>query len=102
MNRAVAMLVLGLVAGCASAPDIPLPATTPYDNDPKARKAYLEAYRVGYSHGLRGGGCSPDSFGHDKISEATNFGWFYGQVAGAEAADAQHRKEKALREANSK
>ncbi len=87
------ILLLGFVAGCASTLDVPLPATTPYDRNAKARKGYLEAYRMGYKDGLSGGHGAADSFGRDQISSARNLGWFDGQNAGVAAADAQYQKE---------
>lgn len=84
------VLVLGLVGGCASTREVPLPATTPYDSNPKARKAYLEGYRMGYRNGIKGGGGSFDSFDYGQTSEARNFGWFYGQMAGQEAGNHRH------------
>ena len=93
LTRATAfcILSLALLTGCASTAHIPMPAWTPYDSNPKARQAYLAAYRAGYRYGLEGHGSPPASFGNDNSSDASGFGWFHGLLAGATAADQQHQ-----------
>lgn len=56
---AISMVVL---AGCASweTENVPLPASTPFDSNPAARMAYLDAFRDGYRTATREGRISQD------------------------------------------
>jgi hypothetical protein len=104
MRCASFIFVLSLMAGCIMdrAPGVPLPASTPYDNNPKTRKAYLRAYRDGYKCALSGRHMVPDTFSSDPVATATEFGWFDGEMAAGAALDAEHERQKGLRDAKDK
>jgi hypothetical protein len=58
----------------ARAQPVPLPRTTPYDNDAKARHEYLTSYAEGYRRVLAGiiiacdGLQTPDGYGHARLA----------------------------------
>ncbi len=81
MRGACFILLFGLaVAGCASVAKVPLPAKTPYDQNPKARAAYLDGYRAGYRHFVSAHHVSwPDVFSNDPVAKARMFGFYDGQ-----------------------
>ena len=54
MRVMVSILMLLLVMGCASRSDVPLPTVTRFDDNPKARAAYLEAFRQYYRASMAG------------------------------------------------
>jgi hypothetical protein len=90
-------------AGIASVPDVPLPASTPYDGNPKARTAYLEGYRLGYKAFVADravGG--PDVFSDDPVAKARMFGWYDGYQAADVAAKLQHERHEAAKESQSR
>lgn len=98
------LLVLGF--GCAAkqgvtpqtaVQDVPLPQTTPFDSNPKARAAYLDSYSTFYRAYLAGHDSMPAcTFGRGGIiATAREHGGWDGRVAAAQAElEAElHRKE---------
>jgi hypothetical protein len=80
------ILIVSILAGCVSAPVVPLPTVTDFDDNPKARAAYLEAYSQGYRARLTGDHsiyCSPRRGGI--IETASEIGWLEGQTAARKA-----------------
>lgn len=64
---------------------VPLPAATPFDSEPAARKTYLNAYRNGYRNGLTG--IMIDCFlPLGQPNPAQQRGWSDGQLAGVLAS----------------
>ena len=71
---------------------VPLPAHTPFDDDPEARAAYLESFEHGYRIGLAGYHASHDMT-YTKHLQAHSEGYFAGQSAGAAVYEAQKEEE---------
>jgi len=88
MRRCLSILFFAFLMGCASAPPVPLPATTDFDDNPKARETYLKAYTRGYRAGLSGEYSVWDG-PNNIIAEAFAMGWSDGQIA---ARLDEHRK----------
>ena len=75
-------LLSAVLAGCASSPPVVLPKTTEFDDNPKARAAFLKAYREGYLAQLSGQSGVICLFGRDGIvGTAREIGWMDGQSA---------------------
>ena len=80
----IALLFLGV--SCASRPDVPLPKVTLFDDNPKARAAYLREYRFFYRAYLAGNrSIPPCGFGRDPITTAGEMGGGDGMQAAAQA-----------------
>src|SRR6187549_331613 len=87
-NYAFIMLV-AFLAGCATASEeIPLPKVTRFDQNPKARSAYLEAYRVGYQAPHELGLCNW-GLSNDEVEIAQLMGRYDGQLAAQEAQESK-------------
>jgi hypothetical protein len=70
---------------------VPLPAATPFDSEPTARKTYLAAYRKGYRNGLTG--IMVDCFlTLGQPNPPQERGWSDGQLAGFRASLSQGEK----------
>jgi len=90
MRQIILISLLAIVVGCASTPHVALPAKTDFDDNPKARKAYLEAYREGYLAQMAGHSGVICLFGRDGIvGTAREIGRMMGQFA---ASEAMHEK----------
>ena len=75
-----------VLAGCSSGPDVPLPKTTPYDDQPKGRAAYLKGYKEGYRHGFVRGYQWNCFLGLTNLTDvAATFGWNEGMADGRRA-----------------
>jgi|GEM_PF-2613149 hypothetical protein len=106
-NHSMSALLVGalavLVSGCSnphrgaaygreqeSTPHVVLPERTDFDCNPKARKAYLEAYRDGYLAQMSGDSGVICAFGREGIvGTAREIGWMDGQF---DASRALHEK----------
>jgi hypothetical protein len=97
------VMLLALVVGCASVSDVPLPVATRYDDNPRARSAYLDGYRMGYRDFVGGQArVGPDVFSDDPVAKAGMVGWYDGRQAALEAAELQEDRDKATRQAQPK
>ena len=84
MRAAASLLLLLFAFGCASTARVPLPTVTPFDDNPKARSAYLAAYQEYYRAAVSGNYSKPGcSFGQDgTVSTAREIGGWHGMLAG--------------------
>lgn len=88
MRALIIIIIAASFIGCASkpkrvAPDIPFPTTTDYfDDDAKARAAFMEAFEAGYRAALRGQRGVVDTFGRGgRRGIASEIGYMRGQIA---------------------
>jgi hypothetical protein len=90
----LSLLCLAVVLICASCESTPparnipnptLPQTTPFDQNPMARQAYLEAYRDGYRAAARGEDTSTDRI-REPFRFAKELGWRAGVTDAHKAA----------------
>ncbi len=84
---AMAALALATLAGCSTphqSVSVPLPRSTPFDQDPLARMTYLNAFRDGYL-AARGAASVPSV---ETVNRPDRFPYEQGYRAGASAARA--------------
>jgi len=67
-------------------PEVPIPESTPFDNDPEARRAYIRYYQRGFRIGYSGSFTTCCMFGNSPIIKAMIKGHYDGQRAGSEAS----------------
>jgi hypothetical protein len=74
--------LMTILVGCASAPSVPLPTATIFDDNPKRREAYL----AGFSQGYRDGMANRRSLLQFRSGSDTPEAWDYGCLEGRSAA----------------
>ena len=77
-----------LISGCSSlqeSANVPLPETTPFDTNPMARDAYLQAYREGYLTAAEGQNTSRE-FLYGPYRFPRELGWKAGVLQGFQGA----------------
>ena len=83
-------LLLILLCGCTSTSSVPYPAVTNFDDQPKARTAYMKGFRDGYRAALAGELSITCGMGEGGlIGTANEIGWMDGQLSGR--VDAIHK-----------
>jgi hypothetical protein len=86
--RSLALVALVALVGCATAQNeavVAQPASTPFDANPMARAAYLDAYRDGYRAAISGGVTATDTIrGPHRFAQEV--GWRAGVQEGLRAS----------------